>query len=251
MRTKTIVVVGVVATIITVALATGVATADAQQSNQSPTDLTSPLADHADPAPAFAIRPQSDGSGQIHVTYAFDLTDDARAEAFEEIRTNETVKEAFEDRFRARLAVVAADAAERTGRDMAVQDVDLSVRTVDQTGIVEISLTWDELAAVEGDRLVITEPFASGFESSRPVHLLVPDGYTVASATPDPTDRDSTRLTWEAGTNLGGFEIELEPSDATPVENGETDGGNGPGFGVVAALLALGTVLAIARGASI
>lgn len=249
MKTKTIVVVGVVATIITVALATGVATANAQQSNQSSTDLTSPLADHADPAPAFEIRPQSDGSGQIHVIYAFDLTDDARAEAFEEIRTNETVKAAFEDRFRARLAVVAADAAERTGRDMAVQDVDLSVRTVHQTGIVEISLTWDGLAAVDGDRLIITEPFASGYEPSRPVHLLVPDGYNVASVTPDPTDRDSKRLAWEAGTDLGGFEVKLEPGDATTGELGETDGGSGPGFGVITVLMAIVATAAVSRWA--
>lgn len=239
-----VIVVGVLA----VALSTGVAMADAQQSKQSPAALAGPLADHADPAPAFAVAPQPDGSAAVHVTYAFDLTDDARAEAFEELQTNDTAVTAFEERFAQRLSTVADDAAEATGRDMAVTDVALSLREVGATGIVELSLTWEGLTALDGERLVVTEPFASGYEPDRPVHVLVPDGYDVASASPSPDDRDGGQLGWDRGRNLREFEVVLEPAaDTASGGDTQTDGGSGPGFGVVAALVALAAVLGLAH----
>lgn len=199
--------------------------------------LDGPRADHADPDPAFAIAPHPDGSATIHVTYTFDLDDDARRAAFEELRTNETVADAFAARFRERLAAVAADASAATGREMAVRDVSVDFRTVDDTGIVEVSLVWEGLVAVDGDRLVVTEPFASGFESDRPVHLVVPDGYTVASAQPTPSTQAAGRPAWAAGTDLSGFEVVLESNGGGSA--GGTDGGIGPGFGALLAVLAV------------
>lgn len=68
--------------------------------------------------PAFVVTLHDDGSADVAVTYTFDLTDDARQDAFEELRTNESAESAFEDRFRQQLQGVASDAANATGREM-------------------------------------------------------------------------------------------------------------------------------------
>lgn len=116
----------------------------------------------------------------------------------------------------------------------------------------------------------MTEPFASGFESERPVHVFVPEGYSVGSVTSEVDSQSEGHLTWDAGTDLCGFELVVTPpddggngsdgsdedrmGDGDGKRDGTTAGGgsdgsedgagdSGPGFGVLAAV---GAVLAVA-----
>lgn len=193
-------------------------------------------------SPGFAVAVQPDGTGQVAVTYTFDLTDEDRAAAFRDLRNSENATADFRKRFRNRMAAVATDAQAATGREMAVRDVAVSFKITGDTGVATVSLTWDGLAAAEGDRLTVTEPFASGFTSDRPVHLYAPDDYEVTAAEPAPREESVGQLTWAAGTDLSGFEAVLTPTD----DGGSTDGGSGPGFGHLVAVLALLAAVALA-----
>ena len=79
--------------------------------------------------PAFVVALAEDGSAEVTVTYTFDLTDDARQAAFEELRDNETAAQSFEDRFRVQLQGVASDAGNATGHEMSITDVDVAFET--------------------------------------------------------------------------------------------------------------------------
>lgn len=247
MTSKQTIRVGVALAVLACVLA-GLATPAVAQPTTAHGSLDAPVAaDHADPEPAFAVELDADGTADVHVTYAFDLADEDRRAAFRELRDNETAMAAFESRFAERMASVAADAAAATGREMSVQSVDVAFRTVENTGVVEVSATWNGLAAVDGDRLVVTEPLASGFESDRPVQLRAPSGYEVTSATPSPDPVDGAWHTWDAGTDLSGFEAVLQSTDGASGGDGSTDGGIGPGFGVVAAILGVLAAVVLAR----
>lgn len=188
---------------------------------------------------AVTVDVEADGSARVTVTSTYDLDDDARADAFQSLRTNETATDAFESRFRERMATVVADAAETTGREMSVGDARLVLRTVDGTGVVDASVTWHGLAAVDGAGLVVTEPFASGFEPDRQVRLVAPAGYEVASVAPPPDGRDGGEVAWAGGSDFEDFEVALEPTDDGGARGGSTTGAGTPGFGVALAVLAV------------
>lgn len=198
---------------------------------------------------SFVVELSSDGSATVTVTSTFDLTDENESDAFAELRNDSTAREQFRTRFRDRMRAVAADAENATGREMSITDANLAFRVEGETGIVEQSVTWQGLAGVEDDELVVTEPFASGFEPDRTFRVVVPDGYDLA-ASPMPDDIGSGSATWEPGTSLDGFEVTATaPATDTPAAtttvttmatptNGTTSG-SGAGFGAGAAALAL------------
>lgn len=215
--------------------------------------------------PSLVVDLQDGGDAVVALTLTYDLeTDDERA-AFRTLQNDSEARADARERFRSRMAAVASDAGNATGREMSVTDaaVDVAVSDDGQVGVVELSVTWTDLAAVEGDRLVVTEPFASGFEPDRPFSVRGPDGHRLAGATPAPADDGANAATWEAGTDLAGFEATFAPADegGTPTASdgdgtaGEDggDGGDGggvgpPGFGAGVALLALlAAAVALAR----
>jgi PGF-CTERM protein len=90
--------------------------------------------------------------------------------------------------------------------------------------------------------------------ADRPVTIVLPDGYELASAQPQPSNDDGT-LTYDAGTEFDGFEVVAERPTGSGTDAGtdgertdtETTGGSAPGFGVIAALVALAAVGLLAR----
>jgi len=172
---------------------------------------------------AFVVGVDTDGDATVAVSYTFDLDDEARQAAFDQLRQNDSAREAFRRDFERQLAGVAAEAGETTGREMAVSDSTITFETVDDTGVATLSVTWTDLAAVEGNRLVVTEPFASGFETDRPLHVVAPEGYAVTDAAPDPDAPTGETASWAAGSDLSGFEVVVSDTaaetSATETEN--------------------------------
>lgn len=214
-----------------------------------------PAAARAETAPAFIVDVKADGSADVTVRSTFDLTTDSEQEAFQTLLDDDEAQQDATDRFLDRMRAVASDAENATGREMRVTGASIDLQQSDDgdTGIVVLSATWEGLARVDGDTLVITEPFASGFVPDRPLVLMAPDGYQVTSATPEPRNTGDGSATWDAGTDLSGFAIELQPA-ATPTpteppaddEPAQTDGQ--PGFGWLVALLAvLGSAALVGR----
>lgn len=223
-------------------------------------------------APAFVVDLAADGDATVTVSYTYNLSDADRKAAFQDLRNSSSVREDFRDRFESRLQRVANSSENATGREMSVDNATLDLRTEGDTGIVTASVQWNGIAAVDADRVTLTEPLASGFTSERTVHVYAPDGYTVSSAAPSPGDRTEGHLQWASDTDLTGFEVvATAPEDtdestatATPAEmdddqqmdtetvttattDGESPGGSGPGFGVAAMLAALAAVALFAR----
>lgn len=229
-------------------LAVAAAPTSAQASNPATEPPPPAPTVHVESAPAFGVDLQADGTGQVYVSYVFDLEESTEAEAFESLRQNESAKARVAARFRERVDAVAADAATATSREMRVADAELDLWSEGDTGIAEVSLTWEGLAAVEGDQLVLTEPFASGFESDRQVVVRVPDGHEVFSTTPAPDEDNGDALVWGAGTDLSEFELVLSSvSDGTEdSDGGDTAGGAGPGFGPIAAVFGVAAAALVA-----
>lgn len=225
---------------------------------------------HPADEPGFIVELTEDGDATVVVTYTFDLDNDARAQAFEELRDSETEREEFRQRFESRMQDVAVAASVATDREMSLSDAEIAIERVEETGIVRLSVTWSGLAGGSDDSLVVTEPFASGFTPDRPVSVVLPDSYEVTTATPAPAEQAAGQLTWATGTDLDGFELVVSPEASdeddeavdSEGDNGadeaadgtladEDDGGvddSGPGFGFVGAVVGLlATLLTLSR----
>jgi hypothetical protein len=220
------------------------------------TGTVSPTAptDELPPEPAFVVALDADGSAQVTLVITFDLTTDSEQEAFESLRANTTSREQRTDRFAAQMQAIAARAENTTGRPMEVRDPAITFTTKNDTGVVGLSVRWTDLATQEDDRLVLREPFASGFDVDRRFQVVGPDGYGLAAVTPSPTTRTKNSATWAAERDFEGFEATFASEwDETTGDRQERtagtsdDGGSSagaPGFGIeVAALAVLSTTL--------
>lgn len=201
------------------------------------------------PEEEFLVELDGEGNADVSVTSTYDLETDSERAAFEELRTNETAQEERLTKFRNRMEMVAADAGNTTGRDMTVDDasIDFSTANGGDTGVVMLSVTWNGLAALEGDRLVVTEPFASGFEPDRPFTVRWPDGYDRGDTVPTPATSTETSATWDAGTEFESFSLTVTGSSTSPESDSAATDGSGSGFGVTAVIAALAAVLLTAR----
>lgn len=175
-------------------------------------------APHDADEPGFVVDLQADGDARMHVTYTYNLTDEERKQAFSDLQDSESSQEYFRDEFESRLSAVAANASERVNRNMSVSNATIQLETVDDTGVVTVSISWHNLAG-HNDDLVVTEPFTSGFFPDRPFYVVLPSDYTVSSVTPGPATSTDESLQWDAGTDLTGFELVLSP----PTDDGTTD----------------------------
>lgn len=201
-----------------------------------------PVSAQSTAEPAFIVTVQSDGSAEVSVRSTFDLTTDAEQQAFRSLMNDEEAQENAKARFLDRMRTVASDAENATGREMRVTDpaIDLTRTADNETGIVTLSVSWSGLAASEGDRLVVTEPFASGFTPERTFILRAPDGYTIGSTSPEPTSTDQGMAVWRPGTELAGFSVELHPASESAAGGEDQARSNGqPGFGMTVAIVAV------------
>lgn len=209
----------------------------------------------------FLVELDEEGNADVSMTFGYDLSSENEQAAFEELQSNETAGERTATRFENRMSAVAEDASSAIGREMSVSDATIEFERDGSVGLITLSVAWSNLAAVDGEQLTVTEPFASGFESDRPFTLTAPEGYGLTSTEPDPSSSDETTATWEAGTELDGFEAVVEQTDTADGSDGGADANDGspdegdtddsPGFGVLAGSLALlaAALLAIRRQA--
>lgn len=192
--------------------------------------------------PSLTVDLRADGDAEVTVVSTFDLDSDDEQAAFDELRSNETAREAYTARFADRWRAVAANTESQTGREMTVSDASLELDREGSTGVATFTVTWTDLAAVEGDTLTLSEPFASEFTPDRRFVVVLPDGYELTSSTP--AQSADSRLVYDAGASLDGFTVVAEAADSTTAT-----GGSGPGFGVVAAIAGLlAAALLVRRG---
>lgn len=164
--------------------------------------------------PAFIVSLDADGSVRVTLITTFNLSSDSERAAFRRLSTNSSALERRGDRFASRLTHIAGRLEESTGRTMAVRDLAVRSAARGSIGIVALSVTWVGLAESTADRVVLREPFASGFETNRTFRVNGPDGYKLAWATPSPANQDENAVSWRAGTALDGLEVTFVPAEA-------------------------------------
>lgn len=216
-----------------------------------------PAAANGDASPELLVELQADGDADVTLTMTFDLDSDDERDAFRSLENDEQARADARQRFGDRMAAVAASAANETGREMSVTDATIVVSTSDDghVGVVSLGVTWRNLAATGDGRLVVTEPFASGYQPDRPFTVRGPDGYELAEVTPAADGEGPNAATWESGADLSGFRASFAPAPGG--DGGSSAGSDGgsdelvpgaPGFGAGAALAALaGTVALVVR----
>ena len=196
-----------------------------------------------DADPSLVVEVQPDGDAVVTLTATYDLTSEEERDAFRSLQNDDRARENASQRYADRLQLVAENANDEVDREMRVPADGASVTLEErgEVGVAHFAATWENLAAVDGDRLVVTEPFASGYETDRPVTIVTPEGYQIASAIPSPDGEDGASATWDAGTSLEGLEVTME-SDGSA--GGASD--SLPGFGIGVALLSILAALGLA-----
>jgi len=201
----------------------------------------------APPEPSWTVGLAADGDARVTLVSTYDLEDESEQAAFDELRSNETVRTAYAERQTARWQSVAANTSARTGREMSVDNASLSLSRTNATGVATFSVTWTKLAAAEDGMLTFGEPFASGEELDRPLIVEFPEGYQVTSVSPGPANSSDGRLVYAAGSDPDGLSVVANsvtaptgtPAPSPTATQVGTSGGSGPGVGAVGALVAL------------
>lgn len=189
----------------------------------------------------FLVELDADGDAAVEYTNHTDLTDDDQREWFESVRDDEETREAVAAQRREEMQFVSDQANEHVDRDVRAGEVSVETGTDGDVGIVTYRFEWKNLAAVDGDRVILAEPFSLYDQFDRELVVVAPAGYELTSVTPEPGHHNETTASWPGLTDLAGFEV---------VATGEGDDGDagddgsfadGAGFGVS---LAVGSLLA-------
>ena len=195
----------------------------------------------ASPEPSLTVDLAPDGDARVTLVSTYDLDNESERAAFDELRTNETVRNAYEERQTARWRTLADDTSDR----MTVHNSSLTLSRSNATGVATVSVTWTSLAAAEDGILTFGEPFASSGGVDRPLVVVFPEGYQVTSVSPGPANSSDGRLVYAADAELDGLSVVATSATApngtpapSPTSVGTT-GGSGPGFAIVGALVAL------------
>lgn len=213
---------------------------------------------------AVVVDLDGEGDAVVETTVPFDLTDSDEQTRFEAFVGSEQRQQRQLTEYESQLSDVATDVEAQTGREMRVRGADITTRTDEarDLGVIVLRATWEGLATVDGDQLVLEQPFGSGFNADRTVVVRPPADHEVVTATPTPTD-DASGLVWNGGQSLDGFQVVVEPLSDTdgPNDTGGADGpedsateeggdatGPGFGFGVVAASLVAAVIGVRRRG---
>lgn len=192
----------------------------------------------------------ADGSALLSVTHTYDLTDPTTADAFEALSTDDDAIAELLAVFETDVEAVAAAAEAETNREMTIGASSVVFEATDTVGTITFQVAWGGFASVEDDRLVVTEPLASGLAFDGRVVIVPPAGYEVAASTPLPVEHTDEKLVWSGQDSLDGFELALT-ADAGVGSLGDEDEANWldtvPSLsavvvGLVSGLLALGVV---------
>ncbi|MFB6166161.1 MAG: helix-turn-helix transcriptional regulator [Haloarculaceae archaeon] len=150
----------------------------------------------------------ADGTATWRLEYRFRLTEPGERESFQSFRADvEANRSAYESAFADRIRPAVRAAGNQTGREMAMDNVTVSVREqqlAQPTGIVAYTFTWREFARANATTIRVGDAIR-GFYLGPNTKLTVawPSGYRLDAAVPGPTTSDADRLTWQGELGFG------------------------------------------------
>jgi hypothetical protein len=163
------------------------------------------------PQERLVVEVEADGDATVTTVYVYDLTDDGERASFAAL---EDERGNLSATYAQRLRAVADGVGNETGREMAIQDASASIDRRGDVGVVRLSTTWTNLAAIEDDRLVLAAPFDDGFDPDRPLVVRAPDGEEITNTAVEPTEHSDGQATWSTERDLSGFQATMTGADA-------------------------------------
>lgn len=195
----------------------------------------------------FLVELEANGNASVEYTREYNLSNPDQRATFEAVRDNETLRSNAETKFQEEMQFISDAANERIDREMRVGEVTITTETDGDTGVVAYRFRWENVARVDGDRVVLVEPFSIYDELDRELVVVAPDGYELASVTPEAESRNATHASWSGFTPLEGFEVVAEATGEAGGTDSEATDGDGAGFGVGVAVTALAAAALLAR----
>lgn len=159
------------------------------------------------------------------IEYRTSIEDEPTREAFDSLQSDirsdpASYLASFEDR--TQQTVGAAE--NQTERKMAVEDVEIDIRTLElpeEYGVVEYSFVWTNFSVVDGETIAVGDSLGGFFiEDDSRLILQWDDEYAVKRTSPDPTATSDTRAVWEGPVDFNqlGSVLVLYPAENVPSE---------------------------------
>lgn len=227
------------------------------------------------PSPSITIEVEADGNATWTVTNTVELTTDEQRAAFDELAGNRSQRQALLAERVGPYESVATQASRQLNRSMDVDPESISIDRTDNTGAISWTFRWNQFASTDGDTVTVGDVFTGGFTLSEDRTLTIegPDGYRLVSnnAPTDGTTVDDASLTVDGPANLtedntlvfaprtptvtptpSPTAVDDTPDSSSPTgtetpAEGTTPGEDGPGFGLLVALVAVALALLVAR----
>lgn len=183
----------------------------------------------------LAFELAADGDAVVHHVESFELNETRQRQRYESFADNETRRSAHREDVLAELRGAAADGRNATELEMRVGNA--TVRTYEQDGYgrVAVRAEWSNLGFYNDERVVVTEPFQSGYVPNlSDIGIHGPEGYERGTMLPTPIRAQANSGLWNPTTsNTSNFYAEFVNPEAVGEGGnggGSTDGdGNGGG----------------------
>lgn len=219
--------------------------------------------EEADRTGIFGVELDADGDAVVYDITAYELSNETERDRYEAIAENETRKETWREDVAAELEAAAATGRNETDLDMEVENVTVRTYTVlheednstEEYGRIEVRAEWERLAyhsgayeleGIDREWVLVTEPFASGFEPG-PTRVAIhgPSGYERSPNSQPPQIRAKRNsMLWNPQTSdFSDFYALFVAREDTGGETTDGDGGTDEGAGVGTFLQALVLVL--------
>lgn len=208
--------------------------------------------DEPDRDEILGIELEPDGNATVYHIDSYNLSNESHQEQFAAFEDNETRRQQRLDEIVAAFEDAAAGGRERSERDMRIEDPQIETYERDGYGRVAVSVRWRNLAFADEERVVVSEPFAGGYEPDlNRVAIHGPPGYRRGTTQPEPARARANSSLWNPKTSdFSQFNTEFV---AQGTDDGDSDAGGETGDGddremlvtFVAALLLAAIPLAV------
>jgi len=196
----------------------------------------------------FVVELDADGDANATFSDEFDLSDPDEREVFERADSNAELRATAAERFGEEMRLVSRTANEALDRELRVGEITVETAVVGETGVLAYEFHWENVAAVDDERVVLAEPFSLFETLDRELVVVAPEGYAIESASPEPGRAEGDTVAWPGLTTFGDdFEVVAVPDSGgamAPIEHsreGTTHGGAPLALGISA--LVLGSLL--------
>lgn len=178
----------------------------------------------------LGVELDAEGDAVVYYVDAYDLSNDSERSTYEAYVDDESRRAAFREDAVADLEAAAETGSEETAWNMTIRNA--SVRTYERDGYgrVEVRAEWEGLAFHDSRRVIVAQPFRSGYEPSRKLAIHGPEGYRRNRTAPPPLRaRQNSVLVEPEPVDYSGFFMEFVDPDATSTPSATATASPPPG----------------------